>query len=55
LHEIKTAENCQIEKPGKTEIIAVVKIRITNQMMLILNCDFLFIVIDVYTQQNDFV
>jgi len=40
LHEIQTAENCQIEKRGRNEIITVAKILLTNQMVLIVDCDF---------------
>jgi len=43
------AENCQIKKRGKNEIITVAKIILTNQMVLIVNCDFSSIVIIVYT------
>jgi len=42
-----------IEKRGKTEIITVAKILLTNQMILIDNCDFSSILIIVYTQPND--
>jgi len=51
---MQTAENCQIEKPGRNEIITVAKILLTNQMVLIIDCDFSFIVIVVYTQQRRF-
>jgi len=50
LHEVQTAENCQIEKRGRNEILTVAKIRLTNQMVPIVNCDFSSIVIVVYTQ-----
>jgi len=50
LHEVQTAENCQIEKCGRNEIITGAKILLTNQMVLIVDCDFLSIVIVVYTQ-----
>jgi len=43
LHEIQTAGNCQTEKRGRNEIIAVAKILLTNQMVLIVNCDFFFL------------
>jgi len=35
LHEVQTAENCQIEKCGRNEINTVAKILLTNQMVLI--------------------
>jgi len=44
LHEIQTTENCQTEKRGKNEIITVAKILLTNQMVLIVDCDSLLIV-----------
>jgi len=52
LHEVQTAENCQIEKHGRNEIITVAKTLLTNQMVLIINCDFSFIVIVVYIQRK---
>jgi len=34
---IQTAENCQIEKRGRNEIITVAKILLTNQIVLIVH------------------
>jgi len=48
----QTAENCQTEKRGRNEIITVDKILLTNQMMLIVNCDFSSIVFVGCTQQR---
>jgi len=39
-----------MEKRDKNEIITVAKIILTNQMVLIVNCDFSSIVFVVYTQ-----
>jgi len=36
LHEVQTAENCQIEKRGKNEIITVAKILLTIKWSLLL-------------------
>jgi len=47
LHEIQIAENCQIEKRGRNEIITVAKILLTSQKIIV-DCDFLSIVIVVY-------
>jgi len=54
LHEIQTAENCQTEKHDRNEIITVAKIILTNQMVLIVDCDFSSIVFVLYTQQKWF-
>jgi len=43
LHEIQTAENCQTEKRGRNEIVTAAKIRLTNQMVLIVNFDCMFV------------
>jgi len=43
-------KNSQTEKRGRNEIIAVAKILLTNQIVLIVDCDFSSIVIVVYTQ-----
>jgi len=51
LHEVQTAENCQINKRGRNEIITVAKILLTNQMVFIVDCDFSSIVIVVYSQR----
>jgi len=51
LHEVQTAENFQIEKRGRNEIITVAKTLLNNQMVLIIDCDFSSIVIVVYTQR----
>jgi len=37
---IKTAVNCQTLNYGRNEIITITKILWTNQMVLIINCDF---------------
>jgi len=52
LHEIQTAESCQIkEKCGRNEIITVVKIILTNQIVLIVDWDFSSVMaFVVYTQ-----
>jgi len=54
LHEIQTAENCQTEKHGRNKIITVVKILLTNQMVLIVHCAFSSIVFFDCTQQRRF-
>jgi len=54
LYEIQTAENCQTEKAGRNEIITVAKILLTNQMVLIANCDFSSIVFVGCTQRRWF-
>jgi len=55
-HEIQTAENenCQTEKRDRNEISTIAKILLTNQIVLIVDCDFLSIVIVVYTQPRQF-
>jgi len=55
LHEIQTAENCQTEKRDRNKIITVAKNLLTNQMVLIVNCDFPFIVIVVSPNEDDFI
>jgi len=52
LHEIQKAENGQIEKRGRNEIITVAKILLTSQMILLVDCDFSSIVM--YTQPRRF-
>jgi len=54
VHKIKTAENYHTEKCGRNVIITVAKILLTNQILLIVDCDFLSIVIVVYIQQRRF-
>jgi len=54
LHKVQTAENCQIKKHGRNKIIIVAKILLTNQMVLIVDCDISSIVIVVYIQRRRF-
>jgi len=54
LHEIQTAENCQIEKCGRNGIITVAEILLTNQMVLIVNCAFSYTLFVGCTQQRQF-
>jgi len=48
------SKNCQTEKRGKDEIITVAKILLTNQMVLIVNCNFSSIVFVGCTQRRRF-
>jgi len=48
------SRNCQIKKLGRNEKITEAKILLTNQMVLIVDCDFLSIVIAVYAQRRRF-
>jgi len=51
----QTAENCQTEKRGRNEIITDDKNLLTNQMVLIVNCDFSSIVFAGCTYVRTFV
>jgi len=44
----------QIEKRDRNEIITVAKILLTNQIVIIVDCDFSSIVFIVYTQRRRF-
>jgi len=52
LHEVQTAENCQIEKRGRNEIITVAKFLLTNQMILVDDCDFSSIDCDFFVYRH---
>jgi len=51
---MKTAEKCQTEKCGRNEMFTVAKFQLTNQMVVIVNCIFLFIVFVGCIQQRQF-
>jgi len=53
-NEIQTAENCQTQKRGRNEIITVDKIVLTNQIVLMVNCNFSSIVFGGCTQRTRF-